>query len=94
VYYPLSNGVGDHASQFCNAYVFRKEVRSGLQMVWLTLDVLLDFLEERNNRIFSHKVSSEEMLFASVKRISWWWLKSRKKKFSYDLNMWWLNPLF
>jgi hypothetical protein len=61
VYYPLSNGVGDNASQFCNAYVFRKEVRSGLQMVWLTLDVLLDFLEERNNRIFSHKVSSEEM---------------------------------
>jgi hypothetical protein len=61
VYYPLSNGVGDNASQFCNAYVFRKEVRSGLQMVWLTLDLLLDFLEERNNRIFSHKVSSEEM---------------------------------
>ncbi|MCH91135.1 hypothetical protein A2U01_0012060, partial [Trifolium medium] len=27
VYGPLSNVVGDHASQYFNAYVFRKEVR-------------------------------------------------------------------
>jgi hypothetical protein len=30
---PLSNVVRDHASQFCNAYVFHKEVRSNLQVV-------------------------------------------------------------
>jgi hypothetical protein len=28
--------VGDHASRFCNVYIFRKEDRSGLQVVWLT----------------------------------------------------------
>jgi hypothetical protein len=33
VYGPLSNVLCDHASQFCNAYVFHQEVRSGLQVV-------------------------------------------------------------
>jgi hypothetical protein len=33
VYGPLSNVVSDHTSQFCNAYVFHKEVRSNLQVV-------------------------------------------------------------
>jgi hypothetical protein len=70
VYGPLSNGVGDHASQFCNAYVFRKEVRSSLQVVWLTCCWIL--WKERNNMIFTHKVSSVEMLFDKVRRISWW----------------------
>jgi hypothetical protein len=35
VYGLLSNVVGDHTSQFYNTYVFRKEVRLGLQVVWL-----------------------------------------------------------
>jgi hypothetical protein len=91
VYVPLSNVVGDHTSQFCDAYVFRKEFRSGLRVVWLTCCWIL--WKERNSGIFTCKVSSVEMLFDKVKSLSWWRLKSRKKDFSNNLNVWWLNPL-
>jgi hypothetical protein len=60
--------VGEHASQFCNSYVFRKEVQSGLQVVRLTCCWILG--KERNNWIFAHKNYSVEILFDKVKRLS------------------------
>jgi hypothetical protein len=40
VYGPLLNIVDAHALQFCNAYVFCKDVWSGLQAVWSGLQAV------------------------------------------------------
>ncbi|PNX94589.1 70 kDa peptidyl-prolyl isomerase [Trifolium pratense] len=36
IFGPLPNVVADHVTEFCNTYLFAKEVRIGLQVIWLT----------------------------------------------------------
>jgi hypothetical protein len=36
IYCPVSNSVNEYDMQLCNAYLFTKEVRQGIQTVWLT----------------------------------------------------------
>jgi hypothetical protein len=35
IYCPVSNSVNEYDMQLCNAYLFIKEVRQGIQTVWL-----------------------------------------------------------
>jgi hypothetical protein len=88
----LPNVVENHALQFCNSFPFGKEIHSGIHVVWLASCWII--WKERNNRVFAHKGVSVKVLLNKVKTTCWWWLKSRKKSFSYDLNVWWFNPLF
>jgi hypothetical protein len=78
VYGPLLNIVDTHALQFCNAYVFCKDVWSGLQAVWLAY--CWTIWKEKSKRYFTHSVASVEALCDKVKIIALWLFKSSKKK--------------
>jgi hypothetical protein len=91
VYGPLLNIVDAHVLQLCNAYVFCKEVRLSLQAVLLAC--CWKIWKEKSKRCFTHGVTSVEALCDKVKTTASWWFKSSKKCVSYDLGMWWSNPL-
>jgi hypothetical protein len=80
-----------HALQFGNSFLFKEETRKCLMAIWAACCWLI--WKERNNRFFSQKVISSELMLDKIKILVWWWLKSKKKGFMYDLNSWWLNPL-
>jgi hypothetical protein len=51
--------------QLCNAYLFRKAVRQGVQAVWLTC--CWSIWKEINNMIFSNQGVSADVLLNKVK---------------------------
>jgi hypothetical protein len=88
---PVSNSANEHAMQFCNTYLFRKEVRQGIRVIWLAC--CWTIWKERNNRVFSNQGVSADVLLDKVKTLAWWWLKTRQNNFNYALNCWWVHPL-
>jgi hypothetical protein len=92
IYGLLPNVVGNHALQFHNILLRleKRFVRVFMLCDWL----VVGSYGNKEIRLFVHKeVSVEVLLDYKVKTISWCWLKSRKKSFSYDLNAWWFNFL-
>jgi hypothetical protein len=73
VYGPLSNVVGDHASQFYNSYVFLKKIDQIYKRFgWHVVE-------------FSGRKETVGFFLIKILR---WWLKTKKKVLiSYDLNI-------
>jgi hypothetical protein len=44
--------------------------------------------KERNTLFFEQKELLIGVLLDKVKTLVWWWLKTKKKKINYNLNMW------
>jgi hypothetical protein len=90
VYGPLPIVIMEHATQFCNVFLFGKEAGIRLQVIWLAS---CWYIWKEHNRVFALKNISIDALVDKVKVLSWWWLESRKKVFNYMLLMWLTNHL-
>ncbi|MCH81942.1 cytochrome P450 [Trifolium medium] len=79
-----------HVMHFGGSLPMGHGVRNVLYLVWATC--CWSIWKERNNHIFKVKALSTDQLVGSIKMVSWWWLKTRKKDFSFDRHQWWSNP--
>jgi hypothetical protein len=68
IYCPVSNSVNEYDMQLCNAYLFIKEVRQGIQTVWLTY---FWSIWKEKKRIFSNQGVSVDVLLDKVKVLAW-----------------------
>jgi hypothetical protein len=64
-------------------------VRNALYLIWATC--CWSVWKEHNNHIFKVNTLSKYQMVEAIKMVSWWWLKARKKGFSYDCHRWLLN---
>jgi len=73
-----------HALEFGGNHLFRKDIRTCLQVIWLESDWII--WKERNFRIFQNKKSAITEIVDRVKFHSWWWLKVYKPDTFLDFH--------
>jgi hypothetical protein len=64
--------------------LIKRHISVSLQFGWL---VGL-FGKNGTTDFFKQKELSIGVLLDKVKTLVWWWLKTKKKSFNYNLNMW------
>jgi hypothetical protein len=68
---PLHNVVTEHAAQFCNVFLFDKEVGYGITSNLVGQLFCWYIWKERNNRVFALKNTSIDTPIDKVKALSW-----------------------
>jgi len=87
----LLSEIALHASQFGGNHLFRKDIRTCLQIIWLASNLII--WKEHNFMIFQKKESAITEIVDTVKFHSWWWLKVYKPHTFFDFHAWWTKPL-
>lgn len=90
-----STDISSHDLQFGDIHVFKNDIRFNFHVIWLICIWVI--WKECNSRFFfsfRNKQTSQDQLFDHINLHYWWWLKTYKSCYFYDLHSWWSDPSF